>query len=174
MHAPKQWFNLILLLLAISLASVAHAKAESLNDGLQQVGKGHLTWWGISVYHATLYSMDGRYQPDQQHALQINYRISVSAEKLAERSLDEIEQIFGPLTKRQQMIKALQKVFCDVDKGDTIIGYNHPGQGAAFYCNGQRVGYLDDPELAEAFFAIWLHPETSEPELRRELLGAVQ
>jgi hypothetical protein len=159
------------LWLALGLSGPLHADPVPLDDNLQAVGSGHLSWWGIGVYDATLYSDDGRYRPQRPHALRIDYQISVTASKLAERSLDEIEEIFGEQPERQRMIASLQTLFCDVEDGDTIIGYHYPGEGAEFYCNDQRMGRLDDSKLAAAFFAIWLDPRTSEPELRRQLLG---
>jgi hypothetical protein len=40
-----------------------------------------------------------------------------------------------------------------------------------FFRNGTPIGDIDDREFARAFFAIWLDPRTSEPELRKQLLG---
>ena len=161
----------LLLLLCSTSSVIAQANSGTLLERYQAVGNGELTWWGMTIYYATLYSADGRYHPQRDHALQIHYRISVTAQRLAEVSLDQIEEIYGPQPQRETMIKSLASLFCDVKKGDAIIGYNHPGQGAQFYCNGKLTGKLDDPKLADAFFAIWLHPQTSEPELRAQLIG---
>jgi hypothetical protein len=37
--------------------------------------------------------------------------------------------------------------------------------------NDKPIGNIDDAEFARAFFAIWLDPKTSEPSLRKQLLG---
>jgi hypothetical protein len=37
--------------------------------------------------------------------------------------------------------------------------------------NGDPLGEIADPAFGPAFFAIWLHPETSAPKLRSALLG---
>jgi hypothetical protein len=161
----------LLLLLLLCSAAIAYANNSLVLSGYQTVGNGKLTWWGMTVYHATLYSVNGRYHPNHEYALQIDYRINVSAQRLAEISLEQIEKIYGPQPEREAMIQSLAEVFCDVDKGDSIIGNNKPRQGAQFYCNGQLIGEIDNPKLAEAFFAIWLHPDTREPELRAQLIG---
>jgi len=40
------------------------------------VGSGQLTWLGMKVYDAGLYSPDGACQPDLPHTIQINYQFS--------------------------------------------------------------------------------------------------
>jgi hypothetical protein len=40
-----------------------------------------------------------------------------------------------------------------------------------FSFNGKPIGEIKDPEFARLFFGIWLSPQTSAPEMRRELLG---
>lgn len=158
----------------IILVSVqAHARVAILEELPQSriVGSGELTWMGMTVYRASLYAPEGRYRPDQPHAIKINYQLKFSRERMAQRSLKEIEQIFGTQPQREKMVQQLTSVFCNVAKGDHITGVHYPGKGADFYCNDGLHGRLDDAELAAAFFAIWLNSRTSEPRLRSELLG---
>jgi hypothetical protein len=65
----------------------------------------------------------------------------------------------------------LKKILPDVDAGDFLTGVNVPKLGVRFYQNGQPIGAIDDLEFAQAFFGIWLDPRTSEPVLRKQLLG---
>ena len=58
-----------------------------------------------------------------------------------------------------------------VQAGDTLAALHRPGEGARFWHQGQPSGEIRDPELARAFFAIWLDPRTREPQLRAQLLG---
>ena len=60
-------------------------------------------------------------------------------------------------------------MFPDVKPGDSIVGHYLP-DGARFTFNEQPLGSIDDPAFARAFFAIWLDPNTSEPDLRAALL----
>ena len=171
MNAAICYLTCPLLLLLSSATNAATNISVPIPNGYQTVGNGKLSWWGITIYHATLHSVDGIYHPQRDHALQINYRINVTAQKLAEVSLDEIEAIYGPQPQRKAMVQRLSAVFCDVKKGDSILGHHQPGKGATFYCNDHLSGTLDAPELADAFFAIWLHPDSSEPQLRTQLIG---
>ncbi|MBG7602903.1 MAG: chalcone isomerase family protein [Gammaproteobacteria bacterium] len=167
----------ILIGIMIMLVSVhSHARVTTLQELPQSrmVGSGKLTWLGVTVYQIKLYAPEGRYRADHPHAIKINYELSFSREKMAQRSLKEIERIYGKQPKRKKMERELASVFRDVVKGDHITGVHYPGKGADFYGKHGLFGRLDDAELAAAFFAIWLDQRTSEPDLRSKLLGEMQ
>ncbi|MBM3363996.1 MAG: hypothetical protein FJY42_15350, partial [Betaproteobacteria bacterium] len=63
------------------------------------------------------------------------------------------------------------RVFPDIRAGDRLLGLHRPGVGASFWFNGRFRGEVRDPEFAQRFFGIWLSPQTSQPVLRRALLG---
>jgi hypothetical protein len=160
-------FSALLLPMAV-MASLA--ELEEFPDA-EQIGEGKLRWLGMTVYEARLFARDGAYLPQQPHALKIEYRYSFTAEQLARQSLKEIERIHGEQPDGNGWRKALQAVFRDVERGDHIIGVHYPGRGAEFYSEGELLGRLENVELSRAFFDIWLDPRTSEPKLRRQLLG---
>ncbi|MET0070131.1 MAG: chalcone isomerase family protein [Candidatus Thiodiazotropha sp.] len=163
------------LCLLFCLATVSvNARVSPLQDypSFQSVGSGDLTWWGIRIYRATLYAPLGDYGPNRPHALEIVYRMAVSREQLAKTSLKEMEKIRGRrLADREAVLDQLETVFRDVSAGDAIMGLHLPGEGARFYTRTDYLGRIDDPELAAAFFGIWLSPASRKPGLRRELLG---
>ncbi|PVV26118.1 MAG: hypothetical protein B6D79_07350 [gamma proteobacterium symbiont of Ctena orbiculata] len=169
--------SLGLLLLLCLLAGHGHARINPLHDypTLQAVGSGELTWLGFKVYQATLYAPLGEYGPDQLHALEIVYRLTISREQLAKTSLKEIEKIQGRrFADRTAILDRFKAVFPDVSDGDAILGVHLPGEGARFYTRSEYLGPIDDPELAAAFFDIWLSPATTKPVLRRGLLGEAE
>lgn len=164
---------LLALLLMTTLTSVLHA---SINGRVEQaqfsvVGTGQLTWFGLTVYDATLYSPEGVYHPERPHAIQITYRFNFSRQQLAQKSLEEIERIHGRQPNRMLMLQQLKSVFRDVTEGDHILGIHHPGERAEFYSNDVLLGRIADPALAAAFFDIWLDPATRKPDLRARMLG---
>ena len=162
------------VLLVASLQAFAGSALLSQLTASGEVGSGRLTWWGITVYDATLYAPGGEYRPDQAFALRISYRLGFRSEDLARRSLEEIERIHGQQPDPDSLVQRLARVFPDVDSGDDIVGLHLPGKGAEFYHNGSLYGRIDDVALAQAFFSIWLDPRTSEPGLRAHLLGERQ
>jgi hypothetical protein len=66
----------------------------------------------------------------------------------------------------------MTQVFPDVKDGDRITGLMVPGLGARFAINGVVKGDIRDLEFARLFFGIWLSDKSSEPALRRALLGS--
>lgn len=164
-------FLLCLLLQCMSTSSFANVEQLSRTPESWRVGSGRLTWLGMTVYRASLYAPQGEFRADHPYAIRIDYRFSFDRRQLAQRSLEEIERLFGARQDGQQVVERLESLFCDVSKGDRIIGIHYPGEGAEFYCNDKLQGHTEDAELAAAFFAIWLNPRTSETQLRKQLLG---
>jgi len=56
------------------------------------------------------------------------------------------------------------------EPGPGLAGIYRPGSGTRFYLDGRFLGEIADPEFGRAFFAIWLDPRTSAPQLRASLL----
>lgn len=158
----------IWLCLALFAAANLHASPA---EPLRPVGSGKFTWFGMTVYRATLLTADGSFSSTDRYALQIDYQFDFTRQQLARSSLEQIERLYGKQADGERLIQQLQAVFCDVRSGDHILGLHQPGEGAWFYNDEGLIGELDDPRLAQAFFDIWLAPGTSEPELRRQLLG---
>ena len=164
---------LLILILFTVMPSLPHASINGPVELAQfkLVGSGQLTWWGLKVYDATLYSSEDAYHPDHPHAIRITYRFSFSREQLANRSLEEIERIHGRQVDRAAVLQQLNAVFRDVSGGDQITGIHYPGKRADFYSQEQLLGRIDDASLAAAFFSIWLDPATRKPALRARMLG---
>lgn len=136
------------------------------------VGKGRLSKWFWDAYDAYLYSSSGRYNPDDNFALSLDYLMDFSKEQIAKRSIDEIKkQGFRDKNKLKAWYYQLVEVFIDVDEGISITGIYFKDGTAAFYSGDKVLGYINDKQLARLFFDIWLSPKTSEPELRKKLLG---
>ena len=138
----------------------------------QRWGSGELRRFGFRVYRATLWAGANPEQPPR--ALELEYALSIAGEKLAVTSVDEMRRLgAGDETQRQRWGETLRRIFPDVRPGERIVGVQLP-EGAVFYhhVGEQRrlLGRVDDAAFANAFFAIWLDPNTSAPEGRTALL----
>ena len=165
--------RLVPLLLSLWLAAPLQASsgADLLLARLQPVGSGELTFFGMTVYHATLLAPDGVYHPQRIHALQIDYRFGFSRERLAAASVDEMVKLSSRPLDRQALQQQLTRLLPDVSEGDRLVSLHRPGEGADFYIQDRYLGRLADAAAAADFFAIWLHPQSREPGLRARLLG---
>jgi len=168
----------------IGLAPLAHANSD-LNPPPKQVtqsienaklmGYGTLRWFGLRVYDGQLWSNtepeNFNYKRDPAW-LELKYARDFDGSDIAERSIDEMEEIgAGTEVQRQGWLVKLTEIFPDVKKGHTLSALYQPGKGMQFFRNGLPLAKINDAELAEAFMGIWLDPKTSAPEMRRELIG---
>lgn len=159
----------IFLLLLASNAFALPDALRSIEPGWRQWGSGDMSWFGFSLYRATLW-VAGSDPKTAPSALQLDYRRDITRERLVETSLDEMRRLGADEAQLKRWAPELRRVFPDVKDGDTIIGVHFPASGAAFYYRGQSTGEVTDPEFARYFFAIWLAPESRSPELRAALL----
>ena len=142
--------------------------------GAQIIGTGEFRKFGFDVYSARLWSTSRPLASGQPFALELIYQRSISREDLVQASVREIKRLSGSSVSDEQLAawKAqMQQSFVDVQAGTRLTGVYLPGLGARFYIGQQLLREVDDLQFAEAFFAIWLDPRTSNPELRQQLLG---
>ena len=141
-------------------------------------GQGELTWWGLRVYEARLWTPPGfEAEAFARHpfALELTYLRSLRGRDIAARSIEEMRRAgeFGdPQAERWRA--QLEALLPDVKAGDRIAGVHRPGRGAVFLVNGRTAGEIADAEFARLFFAIWLGPATADRNLRAALLGAAR
>jgi hypothetical protein len=140
------------------------------------VGQGKYIYWGFDVYWASLWSEDNPLRSDQWHtqrlALELRYLRDFDGKDIAKRSVDEMHKQ-SPLAieTATAWLKALEALFPNIRKGQSLTGIYVPNSSAPFLFNNQPLGKITDAELAKRFFAIWLSPQTSAPELRKKLFA---
>lgn len=141
----------------------------------RRVGEGRLRFFGMAIYDAVLWrgaQWSASTPLGQPLALELRYLRSLSGQRIAQRSLDEMRrQPDFDATKASDWLAQMQALFPDVTDGDRIVGAYWPGEGLEFWVNGRWAGRVTDPVLARLFMGIWLAPQTSEAQLRERLLG---
>jgi hypothetical protein len=151
------------------------AELSSTLPGAQALGAAKLRFLGLDIYAARLWVASG-FQPDgfaqSPLALELNYFRSLSGQRIAERSLQEMRrQAQLNATQERAWLDAMLLAFPDVKSGDRITGLHTPGVGARFWFNGQERPAVRDAEFSRLFFGIWLSDASSEPHMRASLLG---
>jgi hypothetical protein len=156
------------LLLGLLASPFAARAASDPPAGLTRWGSGSFRRFGFLVYEATLWAGDDPLRPPL--ALRLTYKRSIAGRAIAEASVKEMRQL-GLADEQQLRLwgEQMERIFPDVRPADEIVGLHLP-QGARFFHNGRLIGAVGEPAFAEAFFAIWLDPRTSAPELRAALL----
>ncbi len=139
--------------------------------GMRVLGEGRLRFLGIHVYDSSLWVPGDAWAPERPFALDIRYAMNIRGRELTERSLVEMRRLgHADPEKLRRWEAEMDRVFPDIRPGDRLVGVSVPGREARFYSQDRFLGTVADPEFARAFFAIWLHPETSEPRLRAQML----
>lgn len=140
----------------------------------KKVGEGRLTYLFWDVYDATLYAPEGAWQENEPFALQLSYLRTLEGKKIADRSIEEMrKQGFSDEVKLATWHTQMRNIFPDVDDGISLTGVYTKKGDAVFYLDNTEIGRVQDPEFSKAFFGIWLDEKTSDPDLRRKLLGAL-
>ena len=161
--------------LAVRANLALPAEVGSELPGARLLGNGRLTFLGLHIYDARLWTVDEfAAERFDRHALalELQYARTLYGRLIAERSLEEMKRQ-GGFTEEQgeRWLASMKQAFPDVNKGDRITGVQRPGESTRIFVNGTLRGELRDAEFTRRFFGIWLAPQTSEPKLRQSLLG---
>lgn len=160
--------RILLTLLLLSLGPTALAQTTE----LQKVGEAKLKVLLWPIYDSRLFTADGSYQAGQAPLrLEIQYLRDIESEDLVERTAEEwqAQQLSHP--KQQRWLDALSRIWPDVAKNDVISLELRENLQSYFYVNNTWVGTIEDPLFGQQFLDIWLSPQTTRPEIRRQLLG---
>lgn len=139
-------------------------------------GQAHMRWFGLLLYEARLWTLDAfdsRQWADQRFALELVYARSFEGVKIAQTSLELMQAQHGKAAERdRQWLAWMQQSFPNIQAKDRLLGL-HQGakEGCRFVHNRQVRLDIPDAHFAKAFFGIWLDPRTTEPALRRSLIG---
>lgn len=138
----------------------------------RRLGQGKMTWFGMRLYDAALWSAAPAFDPKVPFALVLTYARDIERARLVSSTVEELKRQGADQASLDTWTPYLERAFVDVREGDTMTGVSLPGRGVRFYVNGRLTASIDDPRFAERFFAIWLARDTREPDLRRSLLGS--
>jgi hypothetical protein len=169
-------------LLRLAHADVeADAQSQQLRSFLRTprlVGQQRLTYWGFDIYDASLWA-SSPFAPDawakQTLVLKLRYLRDFKGADIAQRSIDEMQ---GQRALTPAQLKSwsatLQALIPNVRSGESITGVYQPDKGMQLLHQDRLLGELSDTELAQRFLGIWLAPETSQRQLRQQLLARAQ
>ena len=136
------------------------------------VGRGVLSYAFWDIYEATLYAPQGRLSTAQPFALSITYYRAIKGADIADRSVQEMrKQGFTDEVKLAAWNTQMKAIFPNVNKGMVLSAVFVPEKPTTFYRGADVIGSIKGDDFGQLFFDIWLSEKTSEPTLRRALLG---
>jgi hypothetical protein len=162
---------LVLSVAAAPFSLASNSEVEALED-MNLIGEARMEVLFWDVYDARLYAPSTIWRPERPYALVLTYLLDLKGERIAERSIQEIRnQGFDDELTLARWYEMLVSIIPDVGDRDEIVGVADAERYTRFYLNGELIGEIREPEFTDRFFGIWLSERTSEPELRRNLLG---
>lgn len=143
------------------------------------VGEAKLSWFVFDIYHSRLRTPDGRYLrsediPPHPLVLEIHYLRDITRQQLLEATGEQWQALGVKPQRRTDWLTELAAFFPDINSGDRLAYKTDGQEGQFYYAAGpdwKPIGVIDDHKLNNAFLSIWLSPETSYPDLRRDLIG---
>lgn len=142
---------------------------------LATVGEGSYRYLFWQLYDARLATQSGQFESYTQSApllLELTYKRDISKQQFIDATVDEWQKLgHSSKEQQQQWAQQLQSLWQDVQEGDTLAALLQDDGSVKFYLNGTETGVLEDGAFGTAFFDIWLHPNTSAPKLRRQLIA---
>lgn len=164
--------------LLLTLASAAFARATALPPELQgrfrssqSCGEASLRVFVFYAYDAALWFDTPAMDYSGPVGLALTYRMDFSREELIDSTVKEIRRQDTNLSAaREEKLRAqLASIYVDVHADDRFTALYQTGKGVTLYFNGTKRGHLP-AEFSRAFMDIWLSPNSSEPQMRAQLL----
>ena len=179
----KLFFYILIIVLSKILTSI-HVMASTKkspntlsavlkNDTYIKVGETTFSILFWDLYNSKLQTTSGKYpikSETDKLIYNINYLADISSKDLIERTVEQWKHLGINPELYQVYLPVLEKIWPDIDDGDTL-SLHVINNKSIFYFNNGFIGEIVQPEFSQLFLDIWLSKNTSEPELRLELLG---
>ncbi len=165
-------YRTLLLWVSLLIPAMASATLPELAPVIraaQPVGSAQLRAWWMDIYTASFWSDSGSWQKTP-YALSLTYAMGFTPEEMADRTAKEMKRVSSlSADARAAYARQLKAIWPEIMAGDRLTALAQQDR-TSFYHNGRLVGSIDGPEFMQAFFAIWLSPDSSEPGMQRQLL----
>lgn len=154
------------------MASFSFAVFADPLHNLKNVGQGKMSWLFMDIYHAALFTADGSYQARQYpQALTLRYQRNISKNALLKATKQQWQNLSIAQERYQDWLPQLEALWPEIKNGDRLIFVVAKNGLGDFYHNDNWLGGIDSPDFSDAFLSIWLSANSSEPGLRRKLIG---
>lgn len=149
-------------------------------QGFTQVGNAKFSVLFWDIYHSALYTPSGSFNSEislersalaQPLLFEIQYLRDISSEDLLKRTIEQWQHLGMQESTYALYLPKLKKIWPDIKKGDRLALLLQQ-DSTNFYFNERFAGNINHPLFGQRFLAIWLAENTSQPKLRRQLIGA--
>ena len=144
---------------------------NSMATEFKSVGQSRFEYYFWDVYDAKLATPSGKYQFGQHPVkLSLTYLRDFAAKDIV-KATNEQWQHLGKTDLLGKFDQQLLALWPDIKEGETLSFITDMQGIGTFYHNDTKLGGIDDSQFADNFLAIWLSPKTSQPDMRKQLIG---
>ncbi|WP_448568232.1 chalcone isomerase family protein [Thalassotalea ganghwensis] len=156
------------------LLSAVNAQPLQINGAsYTPVGKATFSVLWFDIYQSELFTRSGRFSDGEvDFVFKIDYLKAISRDELLERTIEQWQHIKYQEHQYQSYLPTLKSIWPDIDAGDQLMMVTSQDKSEFFY-NGQPIGEINDANFGRIFIDIWVSPNTSQPKLRKRLLGEI-
>lgn len=138
---------------------------------LKLVGRAQFSVLFWDIYQSSLYTTSGDFDGAVSGTLfKISYQRAITKQELLNKTIEQWQHLRIAEEEYLPYVPQLNTIWPDIEEGDNLTFFVE-GNSSKFYFNGRIIGVIEGKDFAPLFLAIWLSPQTSQPQLRRSLLG---
>lgn len=172
---------LIIVLFINGIISIANAGSEEILErlpleynrlGFKEVGRVKFSVLFWDIYNSTLYTKSGNYYHEnspESLLFKIEYLKDITTDNLLKRTVEQWKYLDIPESQYTPYISRLKAIWPNISSGDSLTMLVEQKK-SIFYFNNVKVGVITDKVFSKLFLDIWLSPETSQAQLRAQLL----
>jgi len=142
-------------------------------SGLINVGEATFSVLFWDIYKSRLQTTSGNYtanSPTDIILYEINYLRDITRNELIQRTVEQWQHLKVKPDLYEKHLTKLQAIWPNITNGDTLALLVTTDK-SVFYFNNDFIGDIQDPQFGSLFLDIWLSEKTSQPALRKKLLG---
>lgn len=141
------------------------------NTQFNKVGEARMEYLFWDVYDAVLFTPSGNYSAGTHPIkFKLTYLRDFEAKEIVKATNEQWEHI-GKKELADKYDSKLLSIWPDIRQGDSLTLVTNEQGLSTFYHNDEKIGEINEPQFSSDFLAIWLDEKTSEPKLRKQLLG---
>ena len=146
--------------------------ATPLKENQYKVGEARFKYLFWKIYDSSLFTEDQTYSSiNQALTLNIDYKRNIPKKRIVEATQGQWEKLNYEQNKIEKWSEKIDDIIPEISKNDQLAFHKDDEGIGAFYYNNELIAKIEDKEFSEAFLSIWLSKNTSQPKLRRKLIG---
>ncbi|MEL0639636.1 chalcone isomerase family protein [Pseudoalteromonas aliena] len=141
------------------------------NTQFNKVGEARMEYLFWDVYDAVLFTRSGNYSAGTHPIkFKLTYLRDFKAKEIVKATNEQWKHI-GKKQLADKYDSKLLSIWPDIRQGDSLTLVTNEQGMSTFYHNDEKIGEISESQFSSDFLAIWLDEKTSEPKLRKQLLG---